>query len=96
MTEENARLHLFVEGRVQGVGFRYYVIEKAKLLQLTGWVRNTYKNEVEVMAEGPRAQLEVFLEQVRQGPAMSVVTHVKIDWLDAQGKFSAFSIAATI
>ena len=96
MPGDHERLHVIVEGRVQGVGFRYFVSEKAKLMGLTGWVRNTYRNEVEVMAEGPRGQLEAFLQIVRQGPAMSVVTHSKVDWLDARGQFKAFSIAATV
>jgi acylphosphatase len=96
MPEENERLHIIVEGRVQGVGFRYFVSEKGKLMGLTGWVRNTYQNEVEIMAEGSRSQLESFLEVVRQGPAMSVVTHSKVDWLDARDQFKFFSIAATV
>jgi acylphosphatase len=96
MTEENARLHIIVEGRVQGVGFRYFVSDKAKLMGLTGWVRNTYKNEVEIMAEGPRSQLTSFLDLVQQGPPMSVVTRTKFDWLDARGQFKAFSVAATV
>lgn len=96
MSKEDVRLHLVVQGRVQGVGFRYYVSENARDLGVTGWVRNTFKGEVEIMAEGPREQLESLLEQVQQGPSLATVTHIKSEWLDAQGKFSQFSIAHSL
>ena len=49
----NYRLHAFIQGRVQGVGFRYYVMQAAQDYHLTGWVRNLYDGRVEVVAEGP-------------------------------------------
>jgi acylphosphatase len=93
MPEQNARLHAIVQGHVQGVGFRYFVADKARNLFLSGWVRNNFKGEVELMAEGKRAQLEILLGYLRQGPSMSMVTHVSVEWLEAEGKFSQFSIA---
>ncbi len=59
MTE---RLHVIVEGTVQGVGFRAFVIDQARKLAVTGWVRNRWDNSVEVCAEGERSILEGFLE----------------------------------
>lgn len=96
MESETMRLHLIVEGHVQGVGFRYFVMDKANSLGLTGWVRNTFKGEVELMAEGERSQLIILLESVKIGPPIAAVTHVKEEWLDAQGKFSQFSIAHSL
>jgi len=49
---ERYRLHAFVKGRVQGVGFRYFVLQSVEGLDLTGWVRNLYDGLVEVVAEG--------------------------------------------
>jgi acylphosphatase len=95
MSENTARLHAVVQGHVQGVGFRYFVSEKAKNLSIKGWVRNTFKGEVEVMAEGNRKQLEELLAALRQGPSISMVVHVSVEWLEAEGKFTQFSLAQT-
>ena len=50
--KEQTRLHAVVHGRVQGVSFRYFVMECARRLDLFGWVRNRYDGTVEVMVEG--------------------------------------------
>lgn len=89
------RLHAIVEGRVQGVGFRYFVLERANGLGLTGWVRNRYDGSVEVMAEGSRHQLESLLACLRCGPASSFVTSVDARWQDASGEFERFIVAAS-
>ena len=62
------RLHVLIDGRVQGVGFRNYAQAKADLLGLTGWVRNVGDRRVEVLAEGDLAGLSTFLEYLRRGP----------------------------
>jgi acylphosphatase len=90
---ELTRLHAFINGRVQGVGFRFFVIEKADLLQVTGWVRNTYDGQVEVTAEGLRPVLERFLVYLRHGPQVAYVTEVQTSWQQASGEFSRFEIA---
>ncbi len=90
-----ARLHAVVEGRVQGVGFRYFVVEKAVPLELTGWVRNTSDGSVEVMAEGDHTSLETFLEDLRSGPRAALVMRVQQEWQSPTGEFSRFFIART-
>ncbi|MBN1304602.1 MAG: acylphosphatase [Anaerolineales bacterium] len=87
-----ARLHVIVSGRVQGVGFRAYVTQSASYLGLRGWVRNVGYDQVETMAEGPRATLEKFLEIVRTGPRMSHVEDTKVEWWDASGEFTHFIV----
>lgn len=94
--EEHARLHAYVEGRVQGVGFRLFVIQAAKMLDVTGWVRNTAKGEVEVMAEGSRANLNKLLEYLHQGPRAAFVTNVRQEWLEASGEFADFDVAYSL
>lgn len=88
----STRLHAVVEGDVQGVGFRYFVVENARSLGLTGWVRNRYDGSVEVLAEGGRPLLEVLVDALRQGPRASRVTDVRSEWLPAGGEFSEFKI----
>lgn len=90
-----AALHAFVEGHVQGVGFRYYIKENADLLHLTGWVRNLYNGSVEFYAEGSRDALESLLESVKRGPNRSIVTNVDCDWSTGSKKYSQFSFLPT-
>jgi acylphosphatase len=96
MDQENtARLHAVIDGHVQGVGFRMFVMDRAHSHKLTGWVRNTYSGKVEVTAEGSRAGLETFLTQLRQGPRSAFVTDVQVDWQDATGEYTRFDISRT-
>lgn len=92
----HVRLHAIVEGRVQGVGFRYFVQEVAEVLELTGWVRNRWDGSVEVMAEGERDRLEKLLGALRQGPRVSYVETVSPQWLPATGEFPRFSVRSTV
>lgn len=85
-------LHARVKGRVQGVGFRYFVITSASALELTGWVRNTYDGDVEVLAEGERSQLERLLNRLRSGPPVAFVSDVEIEWRTASGGYKGFSV----
>jgi len=85
------QLHAIVTGRVQGVGFRNYVLHHARRLGLAGWVRNTDDN-VEVVAEGdadPLAQLLYYLEQ---GPSLSQVERVERRYSESDGTFVDFRL----
>lgn len=95
-TEPYAGLHAVISGEVQGVGFRYFVQNRASDLNLTGWVRNLYSGEVEVLAEGPRSQLDILLAELRNGPAHAHVDHVDFDWLAETGKYRRFFILSTV
>jgi acylphosphatase len=92
---ETARLHAVVEGRVQGVGFRYFVLEVASTLQVTGWVRNRWNETVEVTAEGPRSDLEKLLRALERGPRSAFVSDVRQEWLPATGEFASFYVRGT-
>ncbi len=86
------RLHAWVEGSVQGVGFRFFVIQRAAELGLTGWVRNLWDGRVEVVAEGPRASLQKLLDQLKEGPRSARVSHVATEWLPATNEFTDFNV----
>ena len=90
-----SRLHARVEGRVQGVGFRYFVQESATVLGVSGWVRNRWDESVEVMAEGERAVLERLLDALRRGPRMSFVSNVQVEWAEGTGEWRGFNVRAT-
>jgi acylphosphatase len=91
-----ARLYAIVSGRVQGVSFRYYVVELAGELELNGWVRNRWNGSVEVTAEGPRPKLEQLLYALHQGPPMARVKDVETIWQEATGEFTGFSVRSTV
>lgn len=89
---EKARLDAIVEGQVQGVGFRMFVLRSADILNLTGWVRNRWDGNVEVLAEGTRPALEKMLIALHTGPRASYVTHVQTEWSPATGEFTRFQV----
>lgn len=96
MTDQGLhRLYAIVEGRVQGVGFRYFTQERAIYLGLTGWVRNRWDGTVELLAEGPRADLEILLKAVQRGPRAGTTRDVKFEWGDGKGVFGGFRIKRT-
>jgi acylphosphatase len=75
-------LHFLVQGRVQGVGFRWFVQREAGELSLRGWVRNTDEGEVEVVAAGSPAALDGLRASLRRGPRGSRVDHLVERFLD--------------
>lgn len=96
MEAENLnRLHVRLEGRVQGVGFRFFVQRTANELGLTGWVRNRWDGSVEVLAEGPRPALERLLGALRRGPRGALVTNSRVSWEEPSGEFAYFSVRRT-
>jgi acylphosphatase len=84
-----------VRGRVQGVGYRYFVVAQASALGLTGWVSNEQDGTVHCVAEGPRADLEQLLELLREGPASSIVEWVVEDWLPYTGRWGSFGLRSS-
>jgi acylphosphatase len=75
-------LHFLVKGRVQGVGFRWFVQREATELDLRGWVRNTEDGDVEVVAAGDVADLAELRESLRKGPRGSRVDNLIEHYLD--------------
>ncbi len=69
-------LHFLVQGRVQGVGFRWFVHREASELELRGWVRNTEDGDVEVVAAGEPLDLDELRASLKRGPRGSRVDRV--------------------
>jgi acylphosphatase len=83
---------MVVHGRVQGVGFRYFVRQHARDRGITGWVKNLPGRDVEIHAEGEKADVDEFIDRVKEGPSFSHVTDVDIDWLEPSDQYSSFDI----
>lgn len=85
-------IHALVSGRVQGVGFRYFVERIAQSMGVVGEVRNLGDGRVEIRAEGEEALLDSFLKKVEQGPGLSHVTSIDVDWSPAIGVYKRFDV----
>mgnify|MGYP000038289604 CR=1 FL=1 len=89
---EIERLEARVLGRVQGVGFRFFVLRLADDLDLRGWVANEPEGSVRVVAEGPRWALEALRERLEIGPPAARVERVIARFLPATGEFAGFGV----
>jgi acylphosphatase len=88
------RLDASVRGRVQGVGFRYFVVREADDLGLDGYVANERDGSVHVVAEGRTEVLEALLERLREGPPSSIVERVIEHREPARGVGNGFRVAS--
>jgi acylphosphatase len=88
----NARAHLRICGRVQGVYYRASMIREAQQLGLNGWVRNCDDGSVEAIAEGPRTKLDALIAWCGQGPRGARVDGVDVHWEPPQRDFFGFAV----
>jgi acylphosphatase len=91
----DVRLEAVVRGRVQGVGFRWFVVREAGRLDLSGWVANDADGTVRCVAEGPKVALDALLAALREGPRGAVVEAVTDQWLPATGGFEGFRVRSS-
>jgi acylphosphatase len=87
-----ARLEATVRGRVQGVGYRYFVRHHAIDLDLRGWVANESDGSVRLVAEGPRDRLSELEGLLREGPPSAIVDRVIVAWMPATGTLGSFGV----
>jgi acylphosphatase len=81
-----------IQGVVQGVGYRFYVIEQARHYMVKGYVKNLENGCVEVVAEGPKGLLNEFINRLSKGPKTAHVTGVDIQWNEKNQGYSDFSV----
>jgi acylphosphatase len=93
--DAEARAHVWLSGRVQGVGFRYATADEARSRRLTGWVRNLDSGRVEAIFEGPRSRVEDMLRWCEDGPPGSYVRDVRVAWDEPAEHLSSFEIRPT-
>jgi acylphosphatase len=89
---EIIRVHIWVKGRVQGVGFRAHVEYNALQIDVAGWVRNIGWDTVETVAEGTREQIDRFIEIVKRGPPASRVNEARVEYESPTGHLNGFTV----
>jgi acylphosphatase len=94
--DEIVRVHVWVQGRVQAVGFRAFVQQNALQIGVTGWVRNVGYDRVEAVAEGTREQLNQFLQMMKRGPIGSRINESREEWEQVTGEFSSFRVKSSM
>ncbi|MCG9478894.1 MAG: acylphosphatase [Actinomycetia bacterium] len=83
---------IILSGRVQGVGFRYFTESRANKYNIKGYVRNTVDNKVEITCQGEDEELKQFIEEIKKGPAFSVVTDISIQPVTNPKNYYSFEI----
>ncbi|MBE0682376.1 MAG: acylphosphatase [Anaerolineales bacterium] len=89
---EKLRVHIWVKGRVQGVGFRSHVEYNALQIGVFGWVRNIGSDTVEAVAEGTKFQIDEFIQVVKQGPRVSRIDEAKVEYEQPTGMLEGFTV----
>lgn len=90
--ETSDSFHAIAAGRVQGVGFRWFVQQAATRRGLTGTVRNLRDGSVEVWAEGGQRELVEFVGEIARGPIHGRVDRLHLSWGGASGRWDDFHI----
>ena len=83
---------IIISGRVQGVGYRYFVLRKAEFLNIKGYVKNLYDGRVKVLAIGDDTAIEEFINELQNGPFMSHVSNIDITNIQLTKKYENFSV----
>ena len=81
-----------VTGRVQRVGYRYFVQQWAEDFGLGGWVRNQRDGSVYLETEGRKDRIEKLVKELKEGPRMARVEQVSVNWTDFENKFRNFKV----
>jgi len=85
-------VHILISGRVQGVGFRYFALQKANELNVSGWVKNTPDGKVEIEAEGDPKNVETFQDWMKIGPTRAVIKNCSVSEITPHRHFTNFTI----
>lgn len=83
--QELIRAHVFISGKVQGVGYRYSTLHQAKLFGVSGWVQNLFDSRVEAVFEGSGEAVQAMIHWCHQGPLSAVVQDVAVDYETPEG-----------
>ena len=91
-TMPEARVHLHISGRVQGVSYRRFAVREARSLGLKGWVRNLPDRRVELVAEGEQSSLDELVSRCWEGPPLAIVRGIDVEREPPTGDLDSFNI----
>ena len=89
---DKRQVYIVIDGRVQGVGFRYFAMEKAEELHITGWVKNTWKEKIEMEVSGEVQYLHTFIAWMKIGPARAVIHRFTVSDILQERTYTQFTI----
>lgn len=84
--------HIFISGRVQGVGFRHFTKKNAESLGVTGWVKNLSDGRVEAIFQGSGDQIQELIQRCKKGPVSSYVKDIEVEMDSGDEDFEDFSV----
>ena len=84
--------HLLVQGQVQGIGYRFFALKTARIVGVSGWVKNLPTGEVELEAEGEDTAIKQYIQTLRTKHPWAQIDNVAVNWLPYEGKFQDFKI----
>ena len=89
---ELKRAKIIVNGLVQGVGYRYFVIRHADNLNLKGYTQNLFTGEVLTEVEGDESLIQELIKQLKIGPMKSHIVNCSVDWSEYKDEFKRFEV----
>jgi acylphosphatase len=90
--ENLKRAKIIINGLVQGVGFRYFVIRHAQKLGLKGYTKNLFTGEVLTKVEGDEGLIHELIKELKVGPSHAQVNNCAVEWSDYKGEFKSFDV----
>ncbi len=90
--EEKKTFKLLLSGRVQGVGFRYFAVSKAKTYNIKGYAKNVIDDDVEIVCQGIKENISLFISEMKDGPSFSNVENIQITEIKDSKNFDYFEI----
>ncbi|HYU25626.1 MAG TPA: acylphosphatase [Thermoanaerobaculia bacterium] len=84
--------HIYIHGKVQGVGYRFFATRVARRLGLKGWIQNNRDGAVEALVEGEKSAIDEWIEEIREGPRYAEVTKIDSEVKDYTGRLGDFDV----
>lgn len=86
------RRHIYISGRVQGVGFRANARDKAQILGVKGWIKNLHDGRVEAVVEGEQSSVNQMINYLKRGPSFARVENCEVKKENSKDNLHSFSI----
>jgi len=86
------QVHIYIKGDVTGVGFRAWTKIQAKIIGVTGWIRNKEEGFIEAQIQGDEDKVNQIIELIKKGPPISHVSDIQLFWQEPKEIFDGFEI----